>query len=83
MLLIYFFHYLLYGVELLDIYIIKLESVMMWGKGQLFISGLDASIFGEEWWSSGDDGQGCWLITSDAGSSPHVANEVFQMIFHD
>ena len=40
-------------------------------------SWLDVSIFEEAWW------QGCWLITGNAGSSPHVTKDFFQMIFHD
>ena len=50
-----------------------------WEKTVLLNSGLDASFFGDAWWSRGySSSRPC-----DAGSSPQVVRWVFPMRFHD
>ena len=57
------------------------KSMDEWERRQLLISRLDASFF----WGGKHDSlvDSRVTITSDAGSSPHVANEVFPIIFDD
>ena len=56
------------------------KSMDEWERRQLLISRLDAFFGGGKHDSLVDSKV---TITSDAGSSPHVASEVFQIIFDD